>query len=113
MTGPVNVMGDAQPFFDVVDTAQAVAEHRGEQVLVTHDWLVEHGVDHWMGPDTLPLWVPWDLRGLGDRSNAVARAAGLTTRSLAELIAEELAYEGELGLLRERRAGLSVDIPGF
>jgi len=107
LTGPFNVMGDAQAFSDVVDVAQQAAGHRGEQVLVAHDWLVEREVDHWMGPESLPLWVPWDLRGIGDRSTVAARAAGLTTRPLVEVAAEELAYERELGLLRERQAGLS------
>lgn len=107
VTGTFNVMGDAEPLRRIIDRAQQVAGHQGEQVLVDHDWLVERGVDYWMGPDSLPLWLPWDLRGHGERSTTAAREAGLETRSMVQLTAEELAYERELGLLRERRAGLS------
>ncbi len=106
-TGTLNVIGDPLPLAEVIDLAQAVAGHRGEQVKVGHDWLVERGVEEWMGPESLPLWLPWDLRGFAHRSNAAARAAGLTTGPLDVLLTEELAYERELGLFRERRAGLS------
>ena len=44
-----------------------------------------------------------------DRAVAVAaaRAAGLTTRPLVEVVTEELAHERDLGLSRPRRAGLT------
>lgn len=100
-------MGDAEPVAAIIDRAQQISGHRGEQVRVGHDWLVEREVDYWMGPDSLPLWVPWDLRGLGDRSNTAARTAGLRTRPLLQLTVEELAHERQLGLCRTRRAGLS------
>lgn len=106
-TGTLNVTGDPQPLAEVIDLAQQVAGHTGEQVRVDHDWLVARGVEEWMGPDSLPLWLPWDYRGFADRSNAAARAAGLLTRPLTEVFREELAYERELGLVRERGAGLS------
>jgi hypothetical protein len=41
------------------------------------------------------------------RSNAAARAAGLELRPLSRTTAAALAWERELGLDRERRAGLS------
>lgn len=107
LVGTLNAAGEAEPLAGVIDLAQRVAGHTGEQVRVDHDWLVERGVEEWMGPDSLPLWVSWELRGFADRSVAAARAAGLRTRSMHELLVEDVAWERELGLTRERRAGLS------
>lgn len=106
-TGTLNVSGDPLPLSEFIDLTQRVAGHTGEQVRVDHDWLVERGIEEWMGPESLPLWLPWAYRGFADRSVAAARAAGLTTRPLADVVTEELAYERELGLLRPRRAGLT------
>jgi 2'-hydroxyisoflavone reductase len=107
LLGTYNTVSRSLPFGDVVDTAQQVAGHQGRQVLVAHDWLVERGVEEWMGPESLPLWLPWELRGFADRSVQAAYAVGLECRPMETLLAEDLAYERELGLLRERRAGLS------
>jgi hypothetical protein len=71
-------------------------------------WLLEHGVEAWMGPDSLPLTLPeHGYEGFAARSGAAATAAGLRRRPLAETLADTLSYERELGLDRDRTAGLS------
>ena len=39
---------------------------------------------HWMGPRSLPLWLPRDMPGFSTRSNAAYRAAGGRLRGLRE-----------------------------
>ncbi|WIE75886.1 NAD-dependent epimerase/dehydratase family protein [Curtobacterium sp. MCSS17_007] len=103
-SGPVNVTGEAVPLGALLATARAVAlrattaEHTAQDgvptVPVSDAWLAEHDVAPWSGPRSLPLWLPdADWQGLSDRSNARARATGLTLRPLAETLADTLRWE--------------------
>ena len=76
-------------------------------VPVTADWLLTHEVEPWMGERSLPLWLPLpDYAGFGARDSSAARAAGLSTRPVAETLADTLAWElTDPG--RSRGAGLS------
>lgn len=107
--GAYNVPGERRRLADVLDNARAVADHRGEVVLVEGDRLLAQGVEPFMGPRSLPLWIPDpDWAGFAARSDARAVAAGLTRRPLEETLRDSLAYERSLGLDRtERRAGLT------
>lgn len=105
-TGVYNVAGEQVTLGEVIDRAAVVAGFSGELVSADVEWLGEHGVGPWAGPRTLPLWAPGD-DGLGSRDASRALAAGLRRRPLAETLADTLAYEQELGLERERRAGLT------
>jgi nucleoside-diphosphate-sugar epimerase len=79
-----------------------------ERVPVPPDELVAAGITHWMGPRSLPLWLPEDL-GIMSRDPAPAAAAGLTCRSVADTARGALAHEQALGPERARRAGLSAE----
>jgi nucleoside-diphosphate-sugar epimerase len=71
-------------------------------------WLLAEGVAPWMGPESLPLWVPSeDYAGHNTRTVEAVHAAGLTTRPLEETVRDALRWETELGLDRERRSGLT------
>ena len=60
----------------------------------TQAWLVEQGVQPWMGERSLPLWLDDpDWFGFNARDSAAARRAGLVTRPLAETLADTLAWE--------------------
>lgn len=105
--GIFNAVGDPVPLAELLDRVQQHVGHAGSQVKVDHEWLVDQGVAHWAGPESLPLWLPTDYTGFGCRRNAAAKEAGLTLSPLEDLIGEALAYERSLGLDRPRSAGLT------
>lgn len=107
VTGVFNAAGDPVPFNACLDQAADIAGFTGRRVTVDPQWLLDHEVQHWMGPRSLPLWLPDDALGLVHKSVARARAAGFEPRPLAETLAATLADERFRGLDRDRRAGLS------
>lgn len=108
--GTFNVVGERTPLGDVLDLAREAAGYTGDVVTADPGWLLEQGVDFWMGEDSLPLWLPGpDYAGHSARSDAAAVAAGLVRRPLAETVADSLAWERALGLDRDRKAGLGRD----
>jgi len=107
VTGALNAVGDQVPFGDYVENSWTAAGYQGEVLTAPEAWLVDHGVDYWSGPDSLPLWLPPGYEGFSARSNDAARAAGLTTRPWQETVADTLADERRRGLVRHRKAGLA------
>jgi nucleoside-diphosphate-sugar epimerase len=110
-TGTFNAMGPAATLGTVLDVAAGEAGFAGVRIPVGDDALAEAGVEEFMGPRSLPLWLrDPDWLGFLDRGSEAARAAGLWTRPLAETTADALGWERELGLSRPRtRAGLDRD----
>jgi nucleoside-diphosphate-sugar epimerase len=109
-SGVFNAMGDTCALGEVLDASVTAAGRSGRLVEVSDAWLRDREVEPWMGPDSLPLWLPQpEYAGFMTRSNAAARAAGLELRPLAESTRAALDWERELGLDRERRAGLSPE----
>jgi nucleoside-diphosphate-sugar epimerase len=92
--GVFNTAGDPLPLGEHLAVAARVAGYTGALVAAPEAWLREHGVDIWMGPRSLPLWIDdpgW--RGMNSRDTSRARAAGLTTRPLEQTYADVLAWE--------------------
>ena len=108
--GTVDAVGEPHVFRDVLE-ACVEATGNGSPVVESSDpWLQEREVSPWMGPESLPLWLPRpDYAGLMARSNTTATASGLTTRPLGDTVDDSLRWEVELGLHRERKAGLSPE----
>lgn len=105
VTGTYDAIGPAQPLETLLtDMAPAGVE----LVPATDEQLLAAGVQHWSGPKSLPLWVPQEMIGFGAHDPSPSLAAGLTIRPLADAVDGALARERELGLDRERRAGLSA-----
>jgi 2'-hydroxyisoflavone reductase len=108
--GIFNATGEAIPLPRHLDTARTVAGHAGPVVAAPQEWLLDHGVEPWMGERSLPLWLPLpDYAGFNARDSSAARAAGLVTRPLEETLADTLAWERTRDPGRRRRAGLTDD----
>jgi nucleoside-diphosphate-sugar epimerase len=107
-TGTFDTRGPVVPFGEWIELVREVGGHTGPVVLAPREWLEERKVEQYMGPDSLAMWLTAPgYEGWSSRSGAAARAAGLTHRSRREFLADTLAWERELGLDRERKAGLS------
>ena len=110
VAGTMDAVGPVLPLEEHLETARTVAGHTGPVVRAPEDWLLEQGVEPWMGDRSLPLWLPdpeWS--GMGTRDGGRARAAGLVCRPLAETLADTLAWEFARPTGTARRAGLTDD----
>ncbi len=93
-TGVFDAVGRPDTLGGLLATAREVAGHTGPVVSAPAGWLAEHGVQEWMGEDSLPLWISDpEWRGFGAHTGAAARAAGLTCRPVAETLRDAAAYE--------------------
>jgi nucleoside-diphosphate-sugar epimerase len=108
IAGIYNAGGETVRFADHLEVARAVAGHRGPVVRADSRWLLDHGVEPWMGARSLPLWLPdpaW--HGFNARDSTAARRAGLLTRPLSETLADTLGWELTRDPGRVRQAGLA------
>ncbi|MFC6159365.1 Rossmann-fold NAD(P)-binding domain-containing protein [Kribbella jiaozuonensis] len=107
-TGTFDTRGPLVPFGEWIELAREVGGHTGPVVLAPREWLEKQEVGQYMGPESLAMWLTEPgYEGWSSRSGAAAAAAGLTHRPRREFLEDALAWERELGLERERRAGLS------
>lgn len=108
-TGTFDAVGPVVPFGEWVELAREVGGHTGPVVLAPREWLEEQKVEQYMGPESLAMWLTEPgYEGWSNRTGAAALAAGLKHRPRRELMVDTLAWERELGLDRERKAGLSL-----
>jgi 2'-hydroxyisoflavone reductase len=107
VTGIVHGVGIPTTVGELLQLSAEIADFEGEQVEADPAWLGEHDVEHWMGPRSLPLWLPEDYHGMGLMDESRLLEHGLERRPLTDTLRDTLADEKELGLDRERRAGLT------
>lgn len=110
LAGVINAVGASRPMPDFFADVAAVTGFSGRLVQADDDWLLDHDVHFWMGPRSLPLWLPATEVGFATRANEAFLAAGGSLRPLRETIARALADERRLGGERDRRSGLTPDV---
>ncbi|MCL3817082.1 NAD-dependent epimerase/dehydratase family protein [Aeromicrobium wangtongii] len=106
-TGIVHGAGSRTTVGELIAVSAEVSGFTGRRVVPEVDWLHEHGVQEWMGPRSLPLWLPASHHGMGRMDDARAIGWGLVRRPLDRTLADTLADERDRGLDRPRAAGLS------
>jgi 2'-hydroxyisoflavone reductase len=90
--------------------SRRIGGHTGTVARAGDAWLLAEGVEEFMGPAALPLWLA-DPEWLAfcARSGDAAVRAGLTHRPVSETLRDTLEWERELGLDRVRKSGISAD----
>jgi 2'-hydroxyisoflavone reductase len=107
-SGVFNATGETLSLAEHLAVARGVAGHTGPIVGAGAEWLLDHDVQPWSGARSLPLWLPLpDYAGFNARDSSAARTAGLTTRPLAETLADTLRWERLRVWTGPRRAGLT------
>jgi nucleoside-diphosphate-sugar epimerase len=109
LTGLYDAISPSAPLPEVLAEIAAAVGSDAELVPVAPDALEAAGVDTWMGPKSLPLWLPETHAGMGAHDAAEPMAAGLSTRPWRDAALGALEHERLLGLDRERRAGLTPE----
>lgn len=107
-TGTYNAVGAPLPLEHVLDAAARVAGFHGEVVRADGETLDRMGIQEFMGPRSLPLWLrDPEWQAFMGRSGAAATRAGLASRPLETTMSDALAWEEQLGTDRARsKAGL-------
>lgn len=109
-SGTYNATGDSQALAHYFEIAREEAGHTGALVAAETKWLLDHGVQPWMGERSFPLWSPGpEYRGLSTWDNSAARSAGLHLRPPRETIADTLSsFSGKPSEDAVLRAGLTL-----
>jgi 2'-hydroxyisoflavone reductase len=110
LSGPYDGTAAAVPMGEFLAHVAAGVGVSPELTWVDQDFLTRHEVEPWMGPRSLPLWLPVpEYRGFLDRDVAGSLAAGLRTRPLADTARDALAWENEVAGRHELAAGLTAE----
>jgi len=108
LAGVYDAIGPDQSLESMLAEIAATVGFDGELVKATSEQLTEAKVAPWGGPRSLPLWLPGDYEGMKTHDPTPSIEAGMPVRPLADATRDALERERELGLDRERRAGLSL-----
>jgi 2'-hydroxyisoflavone reductase len=93
ITGVYDGVGPALPMADLLAQCADGAAADPGWTWVDQEFLTEHEVEPWMGPDSIPLWLPRpEYDGLPAHDVGPSLEAGLTIRPLAETTRDTLAW---------------------
>jgi nucleoside-diphosphate-sugar epimerase len=110
-TGVYDGVGRPMPLADLLEQCADGVGNEASFTWVDQEFLKEQGVEPWMGPDAVPLWLPRpEHDGLPAHDVQPSLDAGLTLRPLAETSRDTLAWleatpdapVSGIGLARER-----------
>jgi 2'-hydroxyisoflavone reductase len=108
LSGVFNAVGDVLSVGSVLEACVQATGRQPRFVEASDTWLIDHGVEPWQGPESLPLWLPQPAyAGFSTRRNRAAVQAGLRLRDLSDTVGAALQGEHRAGLDRDRRAGLT------
>jgi nucleoside-diphosphate-sugar epimerase len=94
-TGVYDGVGRPQPMADLLGQCADGIDSEVSFTWVDQEFLKEQGVEPWMGPDAVPLWLPRpEYDGLPAHDVQPALDAGLALRQLAETTRDTLAWLG-------------------
>ena len=109
--GDYDGIGGVTTMADVLAEVAAGCEADVELTWVPQEFLTEQGVEPWVGPDSLPLWLPRpEYDGMTAHDATPSYDAGLVTRPIADTARETLAWlratpdATVTGISREREA---------
>ncbi|MEU5154943.1 NAD-dependent epimerase/dehydratase family protein [Glycomyces sp. NPDC021274] len=118
VSGTIDAIGEPVPFGDfhngIADAliARGVIAERPNLTWVPQEFLAEHGVNPWAGPDSLGMWVPSpDYDGMQGRPAGPAAAAGFRASPLEDTVgrwwdANAAAPQLKAGLTREKESAV-------
>jgi 2'-hydroxyisoflavone reductase len=108
--GTYDAVGPVIALDEWIGLSRRIGRHTGPVIRAGDSWLLAEGVEEFMGPGSLPLWLADpDWQGFCARSGAAAADAGLTHRPVGDTIADTLTWERELGLNRTRKSGITAE----
>jgi 2'-hydroxyisoflavone reductase len=109
IAGTYDAVGPTAPTTELIEEVAKVVGFDGEIVHASAEQLAAAEVNPWGGPRSLPVWLPPGHAGMKSHDPTPSIAAGMPVRPFAEAVADALEWERELGLDRERKAGLSLE----
>lgn len=104
--GVFNAAGETTSLGELLELARRASGSSAGIEPVSASALLEEGVSPWMGPDSLPLWLPMpELRWGATADSSRALEAGLVRSPLSQTLQDALAFEESRG--GPQGAGLS------
>lgn len=108
--GTYDAVGQVMALDEWIDLSRSIGGHTGAVIRASDRWLLTEGVEEFMGPGSLPLWLgDPEWQGFCARAGEAAVSAGLRRRPAGETITDTLMWERELGLNRPRKSGISAE----
>lgn len=91
--GDYDGVGEVLPMRDLLAQVAAGVDSDATLTWVPQEVLTEQGVEPWMGPESLPLWLPRpEYDGLGSHDPTPSLEAGLVLRPVADTARDTLAW---------------------
>jgi len=108
--GIYDAVGPMVTLAEWIELSREIGGHTGPLVPASDGWLAVAGVEEFMAPESLPLWLAdSEWQAFCARSGDAAKEAGLAHRPISDTLTDILAWEREQGLDRARKSGISSE----